>query len=115
MPAYLVTDGTLAPAPYQEPTPLGPLTITAHGSYRVDWGDGTAPTWTGPYAREGSPYPNGTITHTYDNVGTVTVTIQEVWTASWRLGAATGHLTGLHTTATIPDFPIHQIQAIVTG
>ena len=71
-------------------TPLGPLSITAHGSYVIDWGDGTSPTWNGPYQQEGLPYPNGIVIHTYDNVGTVTVTVQEVWTATWRLGAATG-------------------------
>ena len=44
LPAYLVTDGTLAPAPYQRETPLDPLSITAHGSYVIDWEDGTSPT-----------------------------------------------------------------------
>ncbi len=115
MPAYLVTDGTLAPAPYQRQTPLGPLSITAHGSYLIDWGDGTSPTWSGPYQQEGLPYPNGKVVHTYDNVGTVTVTVQEVWTATWRLGAATGKLTTLRTTATIPDFAVRQVQAVLTG
>jgi hypothetical protein len=114
-PAYLVTDGTLAPAPYQRPTPLGPLIIDAHASYRVDWGDGTSPTWTGPYLHEGIAYPNGNIVHTFDDVGTVTVTVQEVWTATWRLGGAGGVLDALQTTGTIPGFVIRQIQAIVTG
>ena len=82
MPAYLVTNGTLAPSPYQRQTPLGPLYITARGSYLVDWGDSTVPAWAGPYKYEGRPYPDGNISHTYDNVGTVTVTVQEVWTAS---------------------------------
>jgi hypothetical protein len=115
MPAYLVTNGTLAPSPYQRQTPLGPLYITAHGGYLVDWGDGMAPTWAGPYEQEGRPYPNGNISHTYDNVGTVTVTIQEIWTATWRLGAANGQLMALRTTATIPDLQIKQIQSILTG
>ena len=81
----------------------------------VDWGDGTLPAWTGPYDQEGHPYPNGNISHTYDNVGAVTVMVQEVWTASWRLGAASGNLTALHTTASIPGFPVRQIQAVLTG
>jgi hypothetical protein len=115
MPAYLVTNGTLAPPPYQRQTPLGPLDITARGSYLVDWGDATGPTWAGPYWQEGRPFPNGNIAHTYDNVKTVTVTVQEVWTATWRLGSATGQLTALSTTATIPDFTIKQIQSILTG
>ena len=115
MPAYLVTNGTLAPSPYQRQTPLGPLYITARGSYLVDWGDGTVPAWAGPYKYEGRPYPNGNISHTYDNVGTVTVTVQEVWTASWRLGAANGQLTALRTTAALHNFTIKQIESILTG
>ncbi len=114
-PAYLVTDGTLAPARYEQSTPLGPLTVDAHGSYLVDWGDGTSPTWTGPYLSEGLAYPNGNIFHTFDDVGTVTVTVREVWTATWRLGAASGALSALRTTAAIPGFVVRQIQAIVTG
>jgi hypothetical protein len=114
-PAYLVTDGTLEPGAYQRATPLGRLTIIAHGSYLVDWGDATSPTWTGPYDREGRGYPNGTIAHTYDNVGTVTVTVEESWSATWTLGAAGGVLAALHTTATIADFPVRQIQALITG
>jgi hypothetical protein len=114
-PAYLVTNGTLNPAPYQRPTPLGPLTISAHGSYLIDWGDSTSPTWTGPYGQEGRSYPNGNIFHTFDNAGRVTVTVQEVWTATWRLGAATGVLTALRTTATIAGLPVQQIQAVITG
>jgi hypothetical protein len=115
LPAYLVTNGTVAPPLYERQTPLGPLSIAAHGSYLVDWGDGSGPTWTGPYLQEGRPYPDGNIAHTYDNVGTVTVTVQEVWTASWRLGAFSGQLTALRTTATIPDFTIEQIQSVLTG
>ncbi len=115
MPAYLVTNGTLAPSPYQRQTPLGPLRITARGSYLVDWGDSTSPDWAGPYKYEGRPYPDGNISHTYDNVGTVTVTVQEVWTATWRLGAASGQLTELRTTATIHNFEIKQVQSILTG
>ncbi len=105
----------MAPAPYQRPTPLGPLTIDAHGSYLIDWGDGTLPTWTGPYQEEGHAYPNGNISHTYDSTGMVTVTVREIWTATWRLGAATGALTALQTTATIAGYPVEQIQAVVTG
>jgi hypothetical protein len=45
-PAYLVTDGTVAPAPFTEPTPLGLLTVTPHGTYHVVWGDGAS---TGPF------------------------------------------------------------------
>jgi hypothetical protein len=125
-----MTGNTMAPSSWQKPpptgpiilasnnqrqTPLGPLYITARGGYLVDWGDGTAPTWAGPYEQEGRPYPNGNISHTYDNVGTVTVTVQEMWTATWRLGAASGQLMALRTTATIHDLQIKQIQSVLTG
>jgi hypothetical protein len=115
MPAYLVTTGTLAPAPYRRVTPLGPLTITVNGTYFVDWGDGTAPIWTGPYRQQGQSYPDGMIVHTYDNATSLTVSVREAWTARWHLGAAAGVLTTLQTGATISNFPVRQIQAVVTG
>jgi hypothetical protein len=114
-PAYLVTDGSLHPAPYTEPTPLGVLTITAVGSYRVDWGDGTTPTWAGPYDVEGVAWPNGIIEHTYDIAGTYDVTVEENWTATWRIGALHGVLGDLHTQGTIPGYKVEQLQAVITG
>ncbi len=78
-------------------------------------GDGSLPTWTGPFAQEGRPYPDGNIVHTYDNTGTATVTVQEVWTATWALGPAHGVLGALRTSATIAGFPVQQIQAVLTG
>jgi hypothetical protein len=113
--AYLVTNGTTAPPDYEENTPLGPLEIHATGVYLVDWGDGSPPTWTGPYNAEGQPWPNGQITHVYENVGKYTVTVQEQWTATWRLAGAGGTLTGLATTAVIPNFGVEQLQAIITN
>lgn len=114
-PAYLVTNGQTSPAPYVESTPLGQLTVTAHGSYSVDWGDGSSPTWTGPYSAEGEAWPNGSISHTYDQVGTVTIVVREAWTATWSLAGASGVLGGLQTTATISDYPVQQEQAVITN
>lgn len=113
--SYLVTHGTTAPANYVDQTPLGQLTITAAGTYEVNWGDSYQPGWQGPYAEEGQPYPNGQITHTYDYVGTYTVRVREQWTATWRLAGATGTLTGLQTTATVPNFRAVQYQAVITS
>ncbi len=110
-PTYLVTHGTTTPPSWTDPTPLGPLTVTAHGSYTVDWGDGTT---TGPYDTESFPYPNGTISHTYDNVATVALTLTESWTATWSLGPAGGTLQQLQTVGRIPVLPIEQIQAVIT-
>ena len=61
LPSYLVTHGDLHPAPYMQATPLGPLTVTATGQYLIDWGDGTAPTWCGPYEKRGAPTPTATL------------------------------------------------------
>jgi len=110
-PAFLVTDGTVAPAPFAQQTPLGPMSIVAHGTYWVDWGDGSRG---GPFPAESQGYPSGDIVHTYDDVGTVTVTVTEAWTATWRLGAAHGTLDQLHTQAVIPDFVVRQVQAVIT-
>jgi hypothetical protein len=115
LPAYLVTDGSLHPRPYAENTPLGPLTIVAAGSYLVNWGDGTSPTWAGPFGREGEPYPGGNIAHTYDRTGVVTVTLDENWSATWTIGPFHGELPDLRTAATIPNFRVSQLQAVITG
>lgn len=111
-PAYLVTDGTVAPKPFRTMTVLGPLSVTVHGAYTVSWGDGAK---TGPIGVEGRPFPNGNIGHTYDDVGTVTVTVDESWVATWSLAGAGGTLRELQTTATIPDFVVRQIQAVITS
>jgi hypothetical protein len=87
----------------------------ATGSYLVNWGDGTAPTWAGPYGQEGGPYPNGGIVHTYDNTGFVTVTLDENWSADWTIGPFHGVLPDLRTVATIPNFRVSQLQAIITN
>jgi hypothetical protein len=114
-PAYLVTGGTIRPAPFVRPTPLGLLTIRASGTYSVDWGDGSTPTWTGPYQQEGQPWPTGTITHTFDVAGTYQVTLRETWTAVWTLAGTGGVLAALHTQASVDGFRVEQLQALITG
>jgi hypothetical protein len=112
-PAYLVTGGTVSPPPYRFATPLGPLVITASGSYSVGWGDGNPPGLQGPFAFDGEPYPVGRIIHTYDDVGTYRVTVVEHWVAQWSLAGATGTLDGLTTTATIPALAVRQLQSVI--
>lgn len=110
-PTYLSTGDSNRPPPWTKPTPFGTLRITAVGTYTVDWGDGTT---SGPYSTTGGPYPSGTITHTYDNTGTVTITVTQQWHATWRIGGFHGRLGGLHTTGDLPGFVIRQLQAVIT-
>ncbi len=114
-PAYLVTHGELNPPAWSEATPLGALQIVAHGQYHVAWGDPRQANEDGPFSVEGAPYPSGTIAHTYDDVGTVTVTVRETWTATWSLGAANGTLQQLETDGTIPGLTVRQVQAVIVG
>lgn len=108
---YLTTGDSNHPPAWTKRTPFGALSIAAVGTYVVDWGDGTT---TGPYSTTGAPYPHGTITHTYDRTGRVTITVHERWRATWRIGRFHGALGGLHTTGTLPDFRIRQVQAVIT-
>jgi hypothetical protein len=113
--AYLLAGDSNAPAPYTRQTPIGLLTVVAHGTYTVDWGDGGGSDVTGPYTTAGAGYPSGTITHTYDDVGRYTITVRETWSATWSIGPAHGVLNALHTTGTIPGFTVRQVQAVITG
>ncbi|MEA2717374.1 MAG: hypothetical protein QOI99_1691 [Actinomycetota bacterium] len=108
--AYLETRGTTTHT-YTEPnTPFGPLTIVAHGTYYVDWGDGTH---SGPHSAEGGPWPDGVIKHEYIHIGAYDVVVTERWTATWSFGDESGALDELRTVGRIDDFPVQQIQAVV--
>ncbi|MGH2697411.1 MAG: hypothetical protein ACRDIW_10520 [Actinomycetota bacterium] len=107
--AFLETNGALLHRVGPEPTELGPIEVVATGAYYVDWGDRSPEA--GPFAFEGGPYPNGRITHTYRYTGTYTVTVSEVWSAQWRLGADSGTVGGLLTQASIP-LEVFEIQAV---
>jgi len=108
--AYLETRGELH-STFTTDTPIGPLQIDSTGSYFVDWGDGEK---SGPISAEGGPWPVGQITHLYRNVGTYRVVVTEKWRANWRLGNASGVLTGQQTSGRIDDFRVEQIQVVVT-
>ncbi len=107
--AYLETNGETRHM-YTSRTIFGPLEIAAQGAYSVDWGDGEA---SGPYRFEGEPWPDGRITHEYQNIGTYDVVVTERWTATWSLGGQRGVLRGLQTIGRIDDFPVGQIQAVI--
>ncbi len=112
-PTYLTMGDAVDPPPWTRTTPFGTLAITARGSYTVTWGDGTTPT--GPYRTPGAPYPSGTVTHTYDTTGVVSITVREQWTATWAIGGLHGVLRTLHTTGVDPGLAVRQIQAVITG
>ncbi len=107
--AYLETNGQTRHV-YRNTTVFGPLEIVATGSYTVDWGDGET---SGPHASEGEPWPDGQITHQYQNVGHYDIVVVERWSATWRLGGQTGVLRDLQTDGRIEDFPVQQIQAVI--
>lgn len=107
--AYLETRGEIVHS-YNNDTLFGPLQIFAQGSYRINWGDGTT---SGPYSFEGGPWPNGRITHDYQNVGRYNVVVTEKWTATWSLDGESGILRTLQTTGGIGNFPVEQVQAVI--
>lgn len=108
--AYLETKGEVSHT-FRTETVFGTLELVAHGSYSVDWGDGEK---SGPFLVEGLPWPDGTITHIYQRVGKYDVIVTENWTADWSLGDENGILPTLRTTGAIPQFPVEQIQAVIT-
>jgi len=107
--AYLETNGEVRHV-YTNSTIFGPLEIVATGMYSIDWGDGDS---SGPHAFEGKPWPDGRITHEYQEVGTYDIVVTERWTATWRLGGQSGVLRELRTTGRIDNFPVEQIQAVI--
>lgn len=114
LPAYL-EPGTETSVQETFDTVLGPLTITAAGeTVAVDWGDGAT---TGPVSTaSGGPYPDGDITHTYVEVGTVTITVTQYWTGTWSLPAAGagGSFDDAIPRATgIGEFEVRQVQAVI--
>jgi hypothetical protein len=91
-------------------TPAGTLSITAQGSFLVDWGDGSG--WTGPYDTPGAPWPTGQITHVWEDVGNYDVVTAEYWTATWSLAGQTGTLSALETYGSIPTFQVRELEAV---
>lgn len=109
--AYLETRGTTS-ATYAEDTVVGRLEVRATGRYYVNWGDGES---TGPYDVEGTPWPTRTITHEWIHIGTYSIVVTEAWTATWRLGPASGTLRELRSVGRIDGFPVEQIQAVIVS
>lgn len=90
-------------------TVLGPLRISATSSYTVNWGDGSV---TGPYDTNGGKYPDGTITHVYQDAETVDITVTQNWTAQWSLAGQSGTIGGLQSSGELPGFEVREVQAV---
>lgn len=109
--AFLETNSSLDPLSTSTDTVIGPLEIRATSVYRVDWGDGTVE----QYDVEGGPWPDGDIKHLYQQSAVYDVTVEQVYSAEWRLG-------GFQTwqpipltrqrSGTIEDFVVQQVQAV---
>ncbi len=108
--AYMETKGEVRHVYTNATTPFGPLEIFATGRYYVDWGDGET---SGPHSMEGTPWPEGEITHDYVWARTYDIVVTERWTATWQLGGRSGTLRELRTSGRIEDFPARQIQAVI--
>lgn len=84
------------------------VSISATSRYVVDWGDSTETTTTS----QGGPWPDGDITHSYtETAPSVTITVTQLWSATWRAGRAAGDLRDLQTTSTL-TLPVTQLQAV---
>jgi hypothetical protein len=109
-PGYLEARVQLRPV-FDNPTPLGDLRVAAWGQVWVDWGD--AGGWQGPFATAGGPWPDGTLTHTWDWAGTYDLKVQVRWGATWALAGQTGQLGGLATDGELPGFQVRQLEAVL--
>ncbi len=93
------------------------VTATASpGAVRFDLGDGT----TMECAGRGTPYEAGATsdcTHTYERAGHYTVTSTILWTGTYTVNDAGPFpiANAVARTATLPDLPVNEAQAINTG
>lgn len=108
--AYLEA-GTVPTARFEHPTPAGMLTIEASAQHVVDWGDGSPVD--GPFDHAGGPWPEGTITHYWTEIGHYDVRVIQRWSGRWLLGAESGELADLQTEGVIEDFRIEEVQAVI--
>jgi hypothetical protein len=90
------------------PNPLGGADVIVHvvPTYTVDWGDGTEKDTT---TSHGGPWPNGDVTHVYQDAHPVTVVVTVDWRVTWQ--ATT--LPGAFRTQNQLPLPIEQVQAVI--
>lgn len=66
-----------------------------------------------PFDHPGGPWPNGTITHYWTDVGRYDVRVVQRWTGRWSLAGVGGELAGLVTEGVIEDFLVDELQAVI--
>jgi hypothetical protein len=108
-PAYLEAQLPLTET-FTNPTQLGDLAITAAAVVSVDWGDGTG--WQGPFGDAGAPWPEGDITHVWDDTGSYDIVVRATWRASWSLNGEHGTLAGLSTEGALDGFSVHELESV---
>jgi hypothetical protein len=114
MEAYLVTNHQLEYGPVTHTVDLGiaelDVTVTATGVTEVDWGDGTVATYHAP----GTPWPEGSVTHTYRDSGVVTISVTDIWQVTYRVPTLgiEDTITAPLPTRTLDDFEVQQVQAV---
>ena len=116
LPMYLTIAGA---GTYPTNHELNEWNVTFHNTltnYTINWGDNTENTTT---TSRGAPYPNGDITHYWTHRGNYTITVTAHWHSEWTAthptaGTRQGTINDLATTNTIPDFPVRELQAVIT-
>jgi hypothetical protein len=114
MEAYLVTNHQLEYGPVTHTVDLGvavlDVIVTATAVTEVDWGDGTVATFHTP----GTPWPDGSVTHTYRDSGVVTISVTDIWQVTYRVPALgiEDTVTAPLPTRTLDDFEVQQVQAV---
>jgi hypothetical protein len=91
--------------------PFGLLVADLESEIWVDWDDSHHPGRAGPYRTAGAPWPDGEITHVYQDADDYTITVYQQWVARWRLAGHSGTVPGLETQGTL-DFDVREVQAV---
>lgn len=103
--AYLLDAGAWTKSFSVDLGGIGVLQMNATGLLYVNWGDGST---SGPYQPPGAPWPDGWITHVYEQPGSYNVTVVERWSVVWTGGGQRGVVSGLGTTASLAGFPVKE-------
>lgn len=90
-------------------TIFGGLDAYAYGEFEVNWGDGTIDR----YRATGAEYPNSELVHSWSTKGHYQITVTANWSVDWTLGGYSGVISGLRTTASINDFSVGELQAVL--